>query len=1059
MTRSCEPICSWPLPPPPPHAVIIPCILGCRHLKSVRILDLSNNQISVVENLQNMYKLEFLSLSRNRITSGLELWRVVGNLTVLSLAHNLLDTTKGFELMMGLKELDLRDNLILDVNGVSYLGSLPLLTDLWLAGNPFSAEKDSFLRVHSLFSGPSSTKLQLDDRRPTPEEVSVIDELRRHRRPPELLESREPEPLKAKRKPTVVRLHGERPGWHPEHDAVTQRPLPDHEDDNNANETEDKEPPLFLSPQTRKNSVSWRSVGLSTDTLSQEETEEGVHESLDTLSQTLLATELAGENFQRKIEEMRKEGGTAWLNIFRELQVDNAAVAQADQPSPLTIGEQESASGVSVAPFPPSVQDSLQAERGGLSSSPKRITVEDIFPPKQRTPESVGSSAAHVPDNQQEEGLHELPATTEQRTEEEVPFISLLTAQVMREGETLKKSAQDPNERGGTAAVITGEINEAKGRCMVCSSVFFKHLKAGHSLKREILCPVCDSDYIVDYLGSHDSEEYAIEALKGIPSREQAPQEETPTPPKIPRSDSLKIGGRKQSQKGFTPTGTPSTEDAGSPPLTESVSGLMTSFLRSSTMKLKDALPTLMEGNSSTAIPTGRTSVRGSLNSGDGGDEKVSSSPVGFSTLEQIFSEDFDPNEHDLPSMAVDKDRSSVLHPNLLLYFDLKIFTQEGEAFVAFMHTSVVTLSREGVVFKERGVFLLISTHKLCLLNRKMRKGSSLPEMGGLAPEKLFRMSTEPRRFSDLYRIDVGLGHQSLTFHFKNSSLGLSDEVESFTFLLRDPRLTSELLERLTTIVAHLAPPKNPLSLLGGTAVRARQRFVYPKLGSLPVDPPKVNLEEEDGSSLNPLFGGYKPPERKKTADATSSSSLFHTPATLYGHQFIKFDVTDALDSFRMLVIVEEDPAFDGPLEKLLIDYTLVYHTSTLAPDPTLPRAFAATETYLYLCEEVHMNHPLFLQDSPPPTPRFVRKAVRSLLELARVEISDGPYFRARIVFEEEHHPAADNAEVKMDLPCEANVWELLLFSKWAQQRLLSVLRGLWRQAYHINLEVVDVSL
>ena len=120
---------------------------------------------------------------------------------MLSLAHNQLDSAKGLERLFGLKELDLGHNLIIDANGVAYLSSLPLLTDLWLEGNPLAYEKvvftsntsqtnkqtsefcflfykGYFISIYSFF-GEFKNKLVIDDRLPTAEELPLIEEARR----------------------------------------------------------------------------------------------------------------------------------------------------------------------------------------------------------------------------------------------------------------------------------------------------------------------------------------------------------------------------------------------------------------------------------------------------------------------------------------------------------------------------------------------------------------------------------------------------------------------------------------------------------------------------------------------------------------------------------------------------------------------------------------------------------------------------------------------------------------------------------------------------------------
>lgn len=74
------------------------------------MLDLSNNRIQKITNLENCVQLDTLIISNNRISSLQHVNLALGNVRVLNLQNNLIESTLGLEKLFGLECLDLRGN-------------------------------------------------------------------------------------------------------------------------------------------------------------------------------------------------------------------------------------------------------------------------------------------------------------------------------------------------------------------------------------------------------------------------------------------------------------------------------------------------------------------------------------------------------------------------------------------------------------------------------------------------------------------------------------------------------------------------------------------------------------------------------------------------------------------------------------------------------------------------------------------------------------------------------------------------------------------------------------
>ncbi|WOO80646.1 Nischarin [Vanrija pseudolonga] len=108
-------------------------------LTSLTHLDLSHNLLNAIpEALSTLHNLVSLNLSNNLITSVRNASLTLGNIHVLNLASNRLDCLVGLDRVLGLKRVDVRNNILLEAGEVGRLAVLPQIDAVWAAENPFT---------------------------------------------------------------------------------------------------------------------------------------------------------------------------------------------------------------------------------------------------------------------------------------------------------------------------------------------------------------------------------------------------------------------------------------------------------------------------------------------------------------------------------------------------------------------------------------------------------------------------------------------------------------------------------------------------------------------------------------------------------------------------------------------------------------------------------------------------------------------------------------------------------------------------------------------------------
>ncbi|XP_035207818.1 uncharacterized protein LOC118182556 isoform X2 [Stegodyphus dumicola] len=142
-------------------------------LSSVKQIDLSYNEIEVIENLETLSELSTLILSHNNIHYLDSLHTQLGNISALYLSSNKINNLQGLSKLFSVSELYLDGNEIASFKEVSCLSKLPCLEVLNLEGNPITTYVDYRPQV-LLMLGPLAPELQLDSLKATEKEIDTV---------------------------------------------------------------------------------------------------------------------------------------------------------------------------------------------------------------------------------------------------------------------------------------------------------------------------------------------------------------------------------------------------------------------------------------------------------------------------------------------------------------------------------------------------------------------------------------------------------------------------------------------------------------------------------------------------------------------------------------------------------------------------------------------------------------------------------------------------------------------------------------------------------------------
>ncbi|KAF9049688.1 hypothetical protein BJ165DRAFT_1452754 [Panaeolus papilionaceus] len=137
-------------------------------LTSVTHLDLSSNLfVSIPSGLSALYNLFSLNLSDNLVDSVVGIYQNLGQVSSLNLAHNRIESLCGIERLLALETLDIRHNIIEESAEVGRLATLPFITNVWIAGNPFHDFEEEPRVNCFLYFFQESKDVKLDGLSPT----------------------------------------------------------------------------------------------------------------------------------------------------------------------------------------------------------------------------------------------------------------------------------------------------------------------------------------------------------------------------------------------------------------------------------------------------------------------------------------------------------------------------------------------------------------------------------------------------------------------------------------------------------------------------------------------------------------------------------------------------------------------------------------------------------------------------------------------------------------------------------------------------------------------------
>ncbi|KAF9585008.1 hypothetical protein BGW38_004304 [Lunasporangiospora selenospora] len=108
------------------------------HIKSVVSLDLSHNLLlAPPSGLIHLYNLNELNLSYNMISGVQSIYQILGNIAILDLRGNRLESLSGLERLWNLEKVDIRENYLSEAAEVGRLAALPGVREVWTERNPF----------------------------------------------------------------------------------------------------------------------------------------------------------------------------------------------------------------------------------------------------------------------------------------------------------------------------------------------------------------------------------------------------------------------------------------------------------------------------------------------------------------------------------------------------------------------------------------------------------------------------------------------------------------------------------------------------------------------------------------------------------------------------------------------------------------------------------------------------------------------------------------------------------------------------------------------------------
>ncbi|CAG8734157.1 9849_t:CDS:2, partial [Racocetra persica] len=308
-------------------------ITKCTHM------DLSDNLLlAVPSGLSQLQDLQYLNLSNNMIETIISIHQILRSVTKLDLRNNRVENLCGLERLWSLEYVDVRDNRLTDWAEIGRMADLHRIKQIFVEGNPFTKYQQSYrVNIFSLFrekdkeiildgSGPSYNERRhiTVSSKPLYEKIPeaiVGNEAHLSTSPEDTLSSLKPS--KSSKHRRIVKLDGE-----DEHNSESDIGSDVMSISSKSGKNKKKKSKPKLEKMTSKHRLVEieKAVAAENDPqLKKKKSLKFRHQSLDMQrlnSTSPVESEIvtSGEDYRRKIEELRNEGGSSWLRVYTEME-------------------------------------------------------------------------------------------------------------------------------------------------------------------------------------------------------------------------------------------------------------------------------------------------------------------------------------------------------------------------------------------------------------------------------------------------------------------------------------------------------------------------------------------------------------------------------------------------------------------------------------------------------------------------------------------------------------------------------------------------------------------
>nr|CAG8602432.1 10402_t:CDS:2 [Entrophospora candida] len=315
-------------------------IAKCTHI------DLSNNLlIAIPSGLSQLYNLQYLNLSNNMIETITGIYKILGNVTKLDLRNNRIENLCGLERLYSLEYVDVRENQLTDWAEATRMTELPEMKQIYVDGNPFTRYETNYrINIFKAFkennkdiildgtaptyierrslpsnaNSPSNQKFPfaiLSNENPLSSPNSSNDEQHQQRNN-NLPVIRHKKSQKFHKR--VVDLDGDNQNKNSDNKITAKAPLPKHRavEIEKAIAADNSKSHKRRSANKRQNTTPDLSSTKKTPTSPLS----SPHSDSETISSPTIGEAI---EYRKKIEELRKEGGSSWLTILNEMEYNN----------------------------------------------------------------------------------------------------------------------------------------------------------------------------------------------------------------------------------------------------------------------------------------------------------------------------------------------------------------------------------------------------------------------------------------------------------------------------------------------------------------------------------------------------------------------------------------------------------------------------------------------------------------------------------------------------------------------------------------------------------------